>query len=359
MTPIPFADLRAEAAAVSDVVTGVLAEGRFVGGPHVAAFERDFAAYCGDGASCAAVGSGTDALELALRALGVGAGDEVVVPANTCVPTVAGVEASGATAVLVDVLPETATLDPAGLERVLTSRTKAVVPVHLYGRCADMDAVNAFARMHGLFVIEDAAQAHGAQYGSRRAGTLGDAAAFSFYPTKNLGALGDGGAVVTRDEDLAERVRMLRAYGEREQYRSELRGRNSRMDTLQAAVLCAKLPSLDAWNARRRHLAALLRSELDGAVGLFDDDAGHVHHLFVIRTQRRDELRRALAVEGIETLVHYPRAIHQQPAYSDRARGGLEVSEQLAAEVLSLPLRPDLPDESMTELAAAVRRHAG
>jgi dTDP-4-amino-4,6-dideoxygalactose transaminase len=356
---IPFVDLSAQLASARRAIDDVIAEGYFVGGPRVESFERDFAAYCGESTACIGVGSGTDAIELALRALGVGEGDEVITAANTCVPTVAGIEASGATAVLVDVLPEMATMDPDALPRALTARTRAVVPVHLYGRCADMAAIRAFAVEHGLLVLEDAAQAHGASFDGRRAGTHGHATAFSFYPTKNLGALGDGGAIVTADHDVAERARMLRSYGERKRYDSELRGRNSRLDALQAAVLSAKLPFLDERNARRRELAAILRSELEGVVGLLGEDEGHVYHLFVIRSTRRDALREALAAEGVETLVHYPRAIHQHPAYRDLSHERLGVSEQLAAEVLSLPLYPELSDETAREIAAAVRRSAG
>jgi dTDP-3-amino-3,4,6-trideoxy-alpha-D-glucose transaminase len=356
---VPFADLRSQASALREEVDAVLLEGRYIGGPRVETFERNFGAYCGDGAIAVGVASGTDAIELSLRALGVGAGDEVITVANTCVPTVAGIEAAGATPVLVDAREEDATLDPERLPGALTDRTRAIVPVHLYGRCADMVAVNRFAREHGLLVLEDAAQAHGASAAGGRAGTLADAAAFSFYPTKNLGALGDAGAVVTTSADAAERVRMLRSYGERERYRSEVSGTNSRLDTLQAAVLNVKLPQLDAANARRRELADLYRAELDGvAVTLPLDADGHVYHLFVIRTPKRDELRNALATEGVETLIHYPRAIHQHPAYTRLGHVDLGVSERLAAEVVSLPLYPELDDESVRVVAAAVRRHA-
>jgi dTDP-4-amino-4,6-dideoxygalactose transaminase len=356
---IPFVDLGAERAAVRAGVASVIEDAWFVGGTRLDAFERHFAAYCGDGAVCVGVGSGTDAIELALRALGVGRGDEVITAANTCVPTVAGIEASGASPVLVDVRPETATIDPDRLEDAVTSRTRAIVPVHLYGRCAEMGAINDFARDHDLLVLEDAAQAHGAERDGARAGLLGHAAAFSFYPTKNLGAIGDAGAVVTTDPAVADRVRMLRSYGESERYRSELHGRNSRLDAVQAAVLDAKLPALDERNRRRRALAGLLRSELGDSVGLFAEDDGHVYHLFVVRSPRRDALRAALAADGIETLVHYPRAVHQHPAYAALAHSQLHVSELLAAEVLSLPLHPDLPEEAVREVAAAVRRFAG
>jgi dTDP-3-amino-3,4,6-trideoxy-alpha-D-glucose transaminase len=358
MSRIRFADLSAQRTAVRAAVDAVIDEEWFVGGPRVDGFEREFGSYCSEGAICVGVGSGTDAIELALRALGVGSGDEVITAANTCVPTVAGIEAAGATPVLADVRLETATIDPEQLRRLVTPRTKAIVPVHLYGRCADMSAVNAFAEEHGIVVLEDAAQAHGATYNGKRAGTLGHAAAFSFYPTKNLGAIGDGGAVVTMDTAVAERVRMLRSYGERERYRSELHGRNSRLDSLQAAVLSSKLPMLDERNERRRALAGVLRAELGNAVDLFEEDSGHAYHLFVVRARHREELRRALAAEGIETLVHYPRAVHQHPAYASLAHPRLGVSETLAGAVLSLPLYPELSEEAVRDVAAAVRRVA-
>ena len=356
---LPFQDLADQAPLLADELAAVLVEGWYVGGPRVAAFERDFAAYCGEGAICVGLGSGTDAIELGLRALGIGEGDEVITAGNTCVPTVAGIESAGATPVLVDPHPDTATIDPELLAEALTTRTRAIVPVHLYGRPAAMDRVSRFAEEHGLLVLEDAAQAHGAAVEGRRAGMLGHAAAFSFYPTKNLGALGDGGAVVTKDPEVADRVRMLRSYGERERYLSELPGRNSRLDTLQAAVLSVKLPGLDAENTRRRELAALYRAELEGSGVVTPADVpGHVYHLFVIRSERRDALRKALADDGVETLVHYPRAVHQHPAYAHIRHRGLRVSEQLAAQVLSLPLHPALTDEAVRSVAASVRRFA-
>ena len=356
---IPFLDLAAQADSVGAAVAAVLADGWYIGGPRVEAFERAYAAYLGPDVEVVGVASGTDAIELALRGLGLGAGDEVITAANTCVPTIAGIEAAGATPVLVDADPQTATLDPAQLDAALTPRTCAVMPVHLYGRPADMASIVAFAREHGLLVVEDAAQAHGASIGNRRIGSIGDAAAFSFYPTKNLGAVGDAGAVATTNPQLAERVRMLRSYGERERYVSEISGRNSRLDAVQAAVLCGKLPHLDEGNARRRELAELYRRELDGAaVTLLPHDDGHVYHLFVIRTRRRDELRAALAEKGIETLVHYPRAVHEHPAYARLGHGRLSVSESLSASVLSLPLHPLLADEDARIVADAVRRLA-
>ncbi len=358
---VPFLDLRRRDAGLraelDEALAAVVDDGRYVGGPRVEAFEREFAAFCG-AREAVGVASGTDAIELALRALGVGTGDEVITVANTCVPTVAGIEAAGATPVLVDADERTFTLDPGELDDATTTRTKAIVPVHLYGRCADMDAIADHARRHGLHVLEDAAQAHGAALGGRRAGTLGSAAAFSFYPTKNLGALGDAGAVVTNDAAVAAGVRELRSFGERCGGEAVRRGSNSRLDPLQAAVLSVELPRLEAWNERRRGLAARYREELAEVVHVPDEpaDGGHVHHLFVVRSPRRDELARELKRRGVGTLVHYPRAVHQHPAYRDLARPGrLERSERLAREVLSLPLFPELTDDEAAAVITAVR----
>jgi dTDP-4-amino-4,6-dideoxygalactose transaminase len=329
-------------------MAGVLDRGRFVLGECVAEFERAFAAYCG-ASGAAGAASGTAAIAIALRAVGIEHGDEVIVPANTCIPTIAGVEAAGAVPVLADVDPATWTLDPASAAAALSERTRAVVPVHLYGLCADVEGLRGL----GLKIVEDAAQAHGAAVGGRRAGTLGDAAAFSFYPTKNLGAFGDGGAVVTNDADVAAAARSLRQYGERERYESVRSGWNSRLDELQAAVLLVKLRLLDAGNERRRAIAARY-----DAAGLerqvVPDGSLHAYHLYVVRSRERDELRRRLATSGVETLVHYPRAVHQHPAYATLARPGLDQSERLAAEVVSLPLYPELTDDEVDKVVEAV-----
>jgi dTDP-4-amino-4,6-dideoxygalactose transaminase len=358
---VPFLDLATQTAELRGELDGAIAEilaaGRFVGGPAVETFERAFAVYCG-ASHAVGVASGTDAISLALTATGVQQGDEVITVANTTVATIAGIEGAGAVPVLVDADPLTWTLDPDALGAALTERTRAIVPVHLYGQCAEMEAILAFARRHALVVVEDAAQAHGAAYGGRRAGSLADAAAFSFYPTKNLGALGDAGAVVTSDGAVADHVRMLREYGERDRYESVVRGRNSRLDTLQAAVLSAKLPHLDAWNDRRRALADLYRGGLaDLPIGLPVEDPArrHVYHLFVVRVQERTSLRRELAELGIETLVHYPRPVHRQPAYAALAREGmLRVSEQLCDEVVSFPLYPELRDADAEDVVSAI-----
>jgi len=327
---VPFHDLRRQTAEIDAdlqrALAGVLEESRFVDGEAITSFEERWAAYCGvrHAVGC---GSGGDAIRLALRALGLGPGDDVVVPANTCLPTAAGVAGAGATPVYSDVDPTTLTVSPTTVHRALTPRTKAIVAVHLYGRCADIDALREF----GLPVVEDAAHAHGATLRGRRAGSLGDAAAFSFYPTKNLGALGDAGAVTTDDAAVAARVRELAGFGEH--------GPQSRLDTLQAAVLLAKLPRLDSWNARRRELAARYRAVL----GRSDDDAGHVYHLFVVRFPDRDAVRARLAGRGIETLVHYAPAL-----------APLHEATRAASEVLSLPLFPQLRDAEVDEVLGAL-----
>jgi dTDP-4-amino-4,6-dideoxygalactose transaminase len=370
---IPFVALRRQHEALREELDAALAAvldgDRFIGGPHVEAFEQSFAAFCG-AREAVGVASGTDAIELALRALGIGAGDEVITAANTCIPTVAGIEATGALPVLVDVDEERFTLDPGELADGTTARTKAIVPVHLYGQCADMDAISSHAREHGLVVLEDAAQAHGAALDGRRAGSLGAAAAFSFYPTKNLGALGDGGAIVTDDPEVAATARELRSFGERGGGEAVRRGSNSRLDPLQAALLSVKLPQLDRWNDRRRDLAARYREALTTLVlqqhkrrltlPTEAPGAHHVYHLFVVRSPRRDALTAALETRGVGTLVHYPRAVHQHPAYAHLARPGrLERSERLAREVLSLPLYPELRDDEAARVAEAVHEACG
>jgi dTDP-3-amino-3,4,6-trideoxy-alpha-D-glucose transaminase len=356
---VPFLDLSRRVAARRAELDGALARvldsGRFVLGGEVERFEQAWSAFCG-AKHAVGVASGTDAVAVALEALGIGAGDEVIVPANTCVPTVAGVLQTGATPVLADVDEETATLDPAAVEAAVTRSTRAVVAVHLYGRLADVDALRGVADAHGLKLLEDAAQAHGAERDGRRAGSLGDAAAFSFYPTKNLGALGDAGAVVTDNDAVAARARRLRVYGERARYESVEPGRNSRLDELQAAVLTAFLPELDAGNARRRSLAAAYRARLDRhGVDPLADDPGHAYHLFVVRTPERERLRAGLAERGIGTAVHYPRPVHEHPAYAHLARPGeLRRSEALARTVLSLPLYPELRDDELEAVCVAV-----
>ncbi|MGZ4314835.1 MAG: DegT/DnrJ/EryC1/StrS family aminotransferase, partial [Gaiellaceae bacterium] len=338
----------------------VMEAGRFVGGEIVDRFERDFAAWCG-AEYAVGVASGTDAITIALQATGIGPGDEVITVANTCVPTVAGIERSGAAPVLVDAAEETMTIDPEQVAAAVGSRTRAIVPVHLYGRCADMDPILQIATEHGLKVVEDCAQAHGATYRGRRVGTMGDVAAFSFYPTKNVGALGDAGAVVTNDEDVAGRARLLRNYGETRRYDSVLKGTNSRLDVLQAAFLTVKLRHADAWTARRREIAQeYTRGLAETGLRLPEDDPGHVYHLYVVRSQDRDRFREQLEARGIQTLVHYPRAVHEHPAYATVSRvGDLRLSRWFAAQAVSLPLYPELTDAEVRAVIVAVAEEAG
>lgn len=361
MSDIPFLNLERQTSAIrpelDEATRRVLDGGRFVLGDEGEAFEAEFAAYCGATHSVG-VGSGTNAITIGLRALGVGEGDEVITVANSCVPTVVGIERAGATPVLADADEFTMTIDISSVERALTPRTRAVIPVHLYVRPVDFEPLASLARRKGLLILEDAAQAHGAELGGRRIGSLGDAAAFSFYPTKNLGALGDAGAIVTSDPAVSERARMLRNYGERARYQSLLRGTNSRLDEVQAAWLRVKLRHLDGWTSRRREIAIAYRDAFANRVQLQEavSDGRHAYHLFVMRVVDRDNFRRSLAKRGVQTLVHYPSAIHQQPAYASLGNDkDLGVSELLAHEVVSLPLYPELTDAEVEHVIAAVR----
>jgi dTDP-4-amino-4,6-dideoxygalactose transaminase len=359
---VPFNDLARHVARYREelqgVVTRVVDAGRYVLGEELERFETAFASYCGS-RFAVGVASGTDAITIALQTAGVGPGAEVITAANTCVPTIVGIEGAGATPVLVDCEETTYTLDPALIEDAITPRTRAIVPVHLYGQCAELDRTLAVAERYGIKVIEDCAQAHGATYDGRHAGTFGLAGAFSFYPTKNLGALGDGGAVVTNDSDVATRARLLRNYGERERFEHVLRGRNSRLDALQAALLTVKLKHLDRWNERRRELAARYRSALDGSsvcVPIEAQRRRHIYHLYVIRVRQRDRFRKVLADAGVETAIHYPTPVQRQPAYSDLAPTdrSLPTSERLAGEIVSIPLYPELSDDEAGRVASAV-----
>lgn len=360
---IPLVDLKAAyerlRPEIDAAVARVLAGGWYILGPEVSAFEAEFAAWLGVGQTVG-VASGTDAVLLALRALGVGPGDEVITVSHTAVATVAAVELAGATPRLVDIDPATYTLDATQLAEAITSRTRAIVPVHLYGAPAAMDAIMAVARANGLLVIEDCAQAHGARYKGRVVGTMGAAAAFSFYPTKNLGALGDGGAVATNNPATAERVRLLRQYGWRERYVSDVPGLNSRLDELQAAILRVRLRHLEAENDIRRRLAARYDAALAGLpVGLpaTRPEDCPVYHLYVIRSAERDALAAHLRARGIGTGIHYPVPIHRQPAYARLGYGpdSLPATEGAAAEILSLPMYPDLSEAAVDEVAAAIR----
>jgi dTDP-4-amino-4,6-dideoxygalactose transaminase len=358
---VPFLDLgrvnAPHAAALRQASERVLASGRYVLGPEVEAFEHEFAAYCGT-AHAVGVANGLDALHLVLRAWGIGAGDEVVVPSHTFIATWLAVSQAGATPVPAEPSEATCNIDPARVEAAITPRTRAIVAVHLYGQPADMATLRAIADRHGLKLLEDAAQAHGARCRGRRTGSLGDAAAFSFYPGKNLGALGDAGAVVTSDPALAERVRRLRNYGSGEKYVHELQGFNSRLDELQAALLRVRLRHLDAENAARRAAAKAYRESLAGLpLRLVDEPDGieGVHHLMVVRTDERARLQRALTASGIGHLVHYPIACHRQGAYADRRWPSLPMAERLADEVLSLPMAPYLTADDVSVVAEAVR----
>ena len=361
--PVPFLDVAAAnreiQAELEEAHRRVVASGWFILGPEVEAFEAEWAAYVG-ATGCVGVGNGLDALSLALRAMGVGVGDEVIVPGMTFVATWLAVSAVGARPVPVDVDPATYTLDPARLEAAITERTKVVVPVHLYGQAASMDQIMAIARRHGLRVLEDAAQAHGATYGGRRVGSIGDAAAWSFYPAKNLGALGDSGAVTSNDPGLLERIRLLRNYGSRQRYHHEVAGVNSRLDEIQAAVLRVKLTRLEEWNRRRASVVAVYQDGLRGmslVLPQMAPDRDHVWHVFAVRHPNRDRLRQALAAAGVETLIHYPTPPHLQPLYAGLgiASGEVPVSEAIGREELSLPIGPHLAPEQVARVISVVR----
>jgi dTDP-4-amino-4,6-dideoxygalactose transaminase len=361
---IPFLDVgagyRELRADLDDAYRRVMDAGWFILGRDVAAFEQEFAAYCGV-ERCVAVANGLDALSLSLKAYDIGAGDEVIVPANTFMATWLAVTYTGATPVAVEPDPATYNLDPRRIATAVTSRTKAIMPVHLYGQPADMDPIREVADAHGLRVIEDAAQAHGATYRGRRTGGLADCGCFSFYPGKNLGCFGDGGAITTNDAALADRLRLLRNYGSERKYEHDVPGVNSRLDELQAAFLRVKLRHLDEWNSRRLNLATLYRDLLGDIPGLrmpsVHTDVEPVWHLFVVRHPRRDELLAHLAAEGIGAQVHYPVPPHCSRAY---ARGGwtggpLPLTERVAGEVLSLPMGPHLTTANVHQVCAVIR----
>ncbi len=355
---LPKAQYEAHRAEIEAAIARVLDSGWYILGEEVAAFENEFAAYLGADEVVAAA-NGTEALFLALKAAGIGAGDEVITVSHTAVATVAAIEMAGAAPVLVDVEPDFYTLDPTAIEAAVSPRTKAIVPVHLYGQPADMDAILDVAQRHGLRVVEDCAQAAGALYKGRRVGTLGDFGCFSFYPTKNLGALGDGGAIATRDPKAAARLRMLREYGWDGERRSQIGGYNSRLDELQAAILRVKLPHLDDDNEKRDALAACY----DGAFTNLPiicpqrrPGCSHVFHHYVIETDKRDDLKAALRERGVLAGIHYPQPVHREPGYGDRVRvaGALAHTERLAGQVLSLPMYPELDEAQVARIVAAV-----
>ena len=364
---VPFNDLRAGYLALKTEIDAAVAEtldsGWYILGRQAAAFEAEFAAYC-QAAGCVGVNSGTDAIHLALRACGIGPGDEVITVAHTAVATVAAIRLAGATPVLVDIDPVTYTLDPQALEDAITPATRAVLPVHLYGHPVDLREIGQITRRRGLWLIEDCAQAHGAALDGKPLGSFGDLACFSFYPTKNLGALGDGGAVTGQDSALLERVRLLREYGwtPAQRYVSQVEGVNSRLDELQAAILRVRLRHLDAQNEARRQLAAHYAELLPPAVVRPVELAGckHVYHLYVVRipagVAERDQVRRQMDAAGVGTGIHYPVPVHRQPAYAgDQVRAGrLPVTEQAADEILSLPMYPTLAAVQAERVAAAL-----
>jgi dTDP-4-amino-4,6-dideoxygalactose transaminase len=362
-TTVPFLDLLAAyqelKAETDDAVGRVLASGRYLLGPELEAFESEFAAFVGV-RHCVGVANGLDALRLGLMALDVGPGDEVIVPSNTYIATWLAVTQVGAVPVAVEPVDATYNLDPVRIAERLTKRTKVILPVHLYGQPADMDPIRALAREHGLRVFEDAAQAHGAQYRSRRTGSLGDAAAWSFYPGKNLGALGDGGAVTTEDDHIADQIRVLRNYGSRRKYFNERQGYNSRLDDLQAAILRVRLRRLIEWNGRRTRQADLYTRSLRPSsliLPYVPEWADPCWHLYVVRSTERDMLQRHLAANGIDTLIHYPKPPHLQKAY--RTLGipadAFPIARTHAEEVLSLPIGPHLADDQQHAVIDAVR----
>ena len=364
---IPFVDLRSQHEAlradITRAIEGVLESSEFILGAETQAFEKEFAAYCG-ARHCCGVASGTEALQLALLALGIGKGDEVVVPALTFAATAFAVSYTGATPVFVDIDERTFTMDPSKLEGAITGKTKAVVPVHLYGRPVDMSTIVLIARRHEIYLVEDACQAHGASYRGQRIGSFGDAACFSFFPSKNLGGCGDGGAIVTSNAELEKKISMLRNYGQPVRYRHETIGLNSRLDSMQAAILRVKLKHLDDWTAARRRAAKLYGEQLKGipVVAPIDEAAAvSVYHLYVIRAARRDALRTALADAGIDTGIHYDPPLHLQPCFKALGYrvGDFPAAEKAAKEVLSLPMYPEISEPDIERVARQIKKFYG
>ena len=366
MSGVAFLDLQrgvtARRAAIDAAIGEVLDSGYYIGGPHCTAFEASFAQYCG-AAHCVGVANGLDALQLGLRALGVGAGDEVIVSSNGYIATWLAVSAIGAVPVPVEPDPATHNLDPARVAAAITARTRVILPTHLYGQPADLDPLLSLAANHGLKLLEDAAQAHGARYHGQRLGGHGDLVAWSFYPSKNLGALGDGGAVTTNDGEIAARVRKLGNYGSDVRYVNPLKGVNSRLDPLQAAVLSVKLETLEAENTRRQQIAAHYNAELADTPLILPaapNWAKPVWHIYAVRSPRRDALRDRLAAAAIGTLIHYPIPPHLQGAYAEMGlvAGSFPIAEQLAREVLSLPINPHMSDDEVARVIAGVKHAA-
>jgi dTDP-4-amino-4,6-dideoxygalactose transaminase len=359
---VPFVDLKLQhvpiAHEIERAIHEVIESAAFIGGRVLQEFERNFAQFCGVEHGVAA-GSGTAALHMALLACGIGPGDQVITVAHTFAATVEAILHAGAEPVFVDVDPETYTINPAQLEAAITPRTRAILPVHLYGQCADMNAINTIARRHGLAVIEDAAQAHGARIGERRAGAFGDVACFSFYPAKNLGAFGDAGILVTNDAEKARRARLIADHGSADKYHHTTLGYNYRCDAIQAAVLNVKLRYLELWNEQRRQAAQRYTQLLEGTAGITPpmERYFHIYHLYVIRAVQRDRLRAHLSERGIATGLHYPVPMHLQPlmaGHPQARQGALPVTERLAGEILSLPMFPDLTAAQIEEVVGAI-----
>ena len=366
--PVPFLDLKAHHQPLKDdnlaAIQQVIDASAFAGGPFVAAFEKEFAAFC-QTQYAVGVGSGTEALWLALLALGIGSGDEVITAPSTFMATAEAISFCGAKPVFADIDERTYTLDPAGLERAITPRTKAIIPVHLFGQMADMDPIMDIARRHELHVIEDACQAHGAEYRGRRAGSIGHAGCYSFYPGKNLGAFGEAGAVVTNDPKLEQKIKTLRDHGQARKYHHSMIGWNARMDGIQAAVLQVKLKHLEQGNATRRahaHLYSRLLENLDGVIPPHEAGYGvHAYHLYAIRLPDRDQLLRALADRGIHCGIHYPIPVHLQEAYQSLGlgRGSFPVAERCAEQFLSLPMFPELTENQVEAVAREIKALSG
>ena len=361
---VPFGDLKINYLKnrhlIDKAIRQVLESGWFVLGDAVERFEAAFAEFC-EIPHAVGVGSGTEALHLALAALGVGSGDEVITVANTCVPTICGISMSGASPILVDIDPRTQTMNPERIAERLTSRTKVILPVHLYGQCADMDPILEIAAQGNLYVVEDCAQAHGALYKGRMAGTMGHLGCYSFYPSKNLGAYGDGGAVICSDEKLADRLRMLRNYGQRERYYHSMKGVNSRLDELQAAILLAKLPGLQAGNERRRTIAKAYSTAFSKLTWLDCPIEGfgrhHVYHLYVVRVAGRARFQKHMLDLGVSTMIHYPVPIHRQESYSEciNQEGFLLETDSQASSIVSLPIYPEMTEDQIERVIASVK----
>jgi len=362
---IPFGDVKVQynliKEEINDAINRVFERGWFILGEELAVFEKEFAKYC----NCLygiGVGSGTEALHLALLALSVNPGDEVITVPNTAVPTISAISVAGAIPKFVDINPETYTIDVTKVESVITKKTKAIIPVHLYGQCADMDTILNIAKKYNLAVVEDACQAHGALYKGKKAGSIGDVGCFSFYPSKNLGAFGDGGMVVTNNAYIAERLRLLRNYGQEKRYYHKIKGVNSRLDEIQAAILRVKLKYLDKWNRLRVEKSnlykRLLKDVMSVGIPIETDYSKHVYHLFVIRCRQRDKLQEFLLKYGIDTLIHYPVPVHMQESYKDLGYryGDFPVTESYAQTILSLPMYPEIDDESIVYIVEKIKK---